>query len=74
MGQTAAKQADKPITTIQVTGKARASKAVTGKARAAKAVTHILAHYWVLDHNRLCIKPVCFRLSPPHPIIVDKNN
>ena len=54
MGQTAAKQADKPIPTIQV--------------------THILAHYWVLDHNRLCIKPVCFRLSPPHPIIVDKNN
>ena len=64
MGHTAAKQVDKPITTIQV----------TGNARAAKAVTHILAHYWVLDHNRLCIKPVCFRLSPPHPIIVDKNN
>ena len=52
MGHTATKQADKPITTIQV--------------------THIIVPYWAMHHNRLCIKPVRFRLS--HPLLVDKNN
>ena len=52
MGQNTAKQADKPITAIEV--------------------THIIVPYWAMHHNRLCIKPVRFRLS--HPIIVDKNN